>query len=89
MFHMGSVLQITLRWFKVLKYARTLNHQTDRPVGYRLVGGTKIDDTAHIYYESWANRDMPLFRGRPLHYVDTSRTSIYGDKLHADWTFHS
>jgi hypothetical protein len=23
----------------------------------------------------WANSDMPLFRGRPLHHVDTSRTS--------------
>jgi hypothetical protein len=30
MFHMGSVLQITLSWFNVLRSARTLNHLTDR-----------------------------------------------------------
>jgi hypothetical protein len=36
--------------------------------------GHKIHNTTHIYYESWANNDMPLFRGRPLHHVDTSRT---------------
>jgi hypothetical protein len=35
----------------------------------------KIHKTTPIYNESWANSDMPLFRGRPLHHVDTSRTS--------------
>jgi hypothetical protein len=29
MFHMGSVLQITSRWFNVLRSALTLNHLTD------------------------------------------------------------
>jgi hypothetical protein len=37
--------------------------------------GHKIHNTTHIYNESWANSDMPLFRGRPLHHADTSRTS--------------
>jgi hypothetical protein len=36
--------------------------------------GHKIHDTTHIYDESWANSDMPLFRGRSLHHVDTSST---------------
>ncbi len=34
-----------------------------------------IHNTTHIYDESWANSDMPLFIGRLLHHVDTSRTS--------------
>jgi hypothetical protein len=37
--------------------------------------GHKIHDTTCIYNESWANSDMPLFRGRPIHHVDTSRMS--------------
>jgi hypothetical protein len=37
--------------------------------------GHKIQDTTRIYDESWAYSDMSLFRVRPLHYVDTSRTS--------------
>jgi hypothetical protein len=35
----------------------------------------KIHNTTPIYDESWANSDLPLFRGRPLHHLDTSRTS--------------
>jgi hypothetical protein len=38
--------------------------------------GHKIHKTTHIYDKSWANSDMPLFRGRPLHHLDTSRTSV-------------
>jgi hypothetical protein len=34
-----------------------------------------IHDTILIYEKSWANGDMPLFRRRPLHHVDTSRIS--------------
>jgi hypothetical protein len=41
----------------------------------------KIHDTTLIYDGSQANSGMLLFRGRPLHYVDTIRTTIGGDKL--------
>jgi hypothetical protein len=37
--------------------------------------GHKIHNTTCIYNEWRANSNMPLFRGRPLHHVDTSRTS--------------
>ena len=50
---------------------------------------TKFHYTASIYDGSLANSNMPFFRGRPLHYVATSRTSIHGDKLGAYWTFNS
>jgi hypothetical protein len=41
---------------------------------------TKIHKTTRIYDGSQANRETPLLRGRALHYEDTSRTSIGGDK---------
>jgi hypothetical protein len=37
--------------------------------------GHKIHNTTPIYDESWAISDMQLFRGRPLHHVDTCMTS--------------
>jgi hypothetical protein len=49
----------------------------------------KIQDTTRIYNESQANSNMPLFGGRLLNYVDTSRTSICENKLRANRTFHS
>ena len=44
-----------------------------------------IHNTAHIYKESWANSDMPLFRGRPLHYVDASKTSEQFVEISYTW----
>ncbi len=91
--------------FNVLRPACTLNYQTDyrqtdyrqaskpKLVGYLPVRGNKYPlsrfTTQHASKMDHANSDMPLFRERPLHYVDTSRTSIRGDKLRADQTFHS
>ncbi len=49
----------------------------------------KIHNTTRIYDGSHANTNMPLSRGRLLHYVGTSRTLIRKDKLRADQTFHS
>jgi hypothetical protein len=102
MFHMGSVLQITSRWFNLLRSACTLNHLTDGRQGSKLDQfvtvqcsvvinnhAISIHETTRINDGSRVNSNMPLFRGRLLHYVDTSRTSNCGDKLPADRTFHS
>jgi hypothetical protein len=45
----------------------------------------KIHNTTHIYEESWANSDMPLFRGRPLHHLNTSRTSEQFMEINYMW----
>jgi hypothetical protein len=37
--------------------------------------GQKIYNSTSIFDESWANSDMPLFRGRSLYLEDISRTS--------------
>jgi hypothetical protein len=37
---------------------------------------------ASLMNKTWANRDMPLFRGWPLHHMDTSRTSNKQGRSH-------
>jgi hypothetical protein len=98
-FHVCLVLQITSRWFNVFRSACTLNHLTDHRRASKMdplvtVHCVAINthrqrfvfDTTHIYDESQASSTTPLFRGRPLHHVDTSRTSISREKLSKDRT---
>ncbi len=47
--------------------------------------GHKIHNTTCIYDESWANSDMPFFRGNPLNHVNTSRTSEQFVEINYIW----
>jgi hypothetical protein len=87
MFHMASALYITLiqnnvlkvclhnNWYKRPKTTSKLDQLVTIECMAINTHGHKIHDTTRIYDESLANSEMPLFRGRPLHHVDTRRTS--------------
>ncbi len=74
MSHVGSILQITSIRINVFKVCLHIN--ANKKIIDNLVKIMVHDTATRIYDESWVNSNMPLFRGRLLGYVDTSRTSI-------------
>ncbi len=101
MFHVGSVLQITLIHIKVFKVCLHIisfkrpktTSKLDQLVTVQCVAINTPGQRFTTQHASTMNHGPTVICyysvERLLHYMDTSRTSICEDKLRADLTFHS
>jgi hypothetical protein len=91
-------LTVVIIWVNVLRSASTLaclrklcKQPLNRTSLLNVVQYEALNTHKTMDSQQASNSDMPLFRGRLLYHLDTSKTSetIRGDKLRAGRTFHS